>query len=738
MFKSIVFLTVLLSFNLSDTNAQDLARHRPYLISAIPNYPFSAPASDKTSLTDGIYTTPGNFWTKPTTVGWEHRQVTITIDLEKIASVDSVTFNTAGYSKAHVFFPRAIFVFISKDNKDYGYVGNAVTTRIDEPEEYSVKKFFVKNIDSRARYIKIVVIPNGWFVFCDEIEVTSTKGISQFRNARNSIPLVNLEYVVDSLSIPYQNSKEKLERMISNRDKIRKSVDNGGEDVIDNILSRQNARDLSYDFDILRYQVGEAYADKLSHVFKTPFVVEKYSPWDSLNELHEPHEDKKSINYDFLLPVNYTQYGAFVITNTNTSSQKFSIQLEDIDKEVNDVQLYKIPFINTAERSVPDPLLPLDSIVAIDPGISEMFIFKIIGVNSGVNNLHIKIQSPNDIATIDIRSQVLKMVEDKISKLYTDNWAYLYYPMLNDRKKVAASDLQRHHINTVIIPAAFLPRIDDDDYRSFSNYLAYFRKNRIDNILLFMDFASLSNRTPPRMGAFMSDDWHKKFINWYNNIIKIIKGNGFADATVYLYPYDEVKDKDIPDFKQLIAWARTAIPDVKFFATLTDKSNISALLSRVDVAQILSNYSELNNLPVHHAQIWIYKIAGNARALSPYSYYRLMAWKAFLKGYRGVGFWNYADEHSGRALNIITNMNVNPIENYSVVYDGPGTSLISSRRWEAFSKGIEDYKILSVYEAKYGIDKAKSLAEAVVRNTNDVNRADSTIHFILQSLLSRK
>lgn len=38
--------------------AQNLALNRPYTLSVLPDYAYTAPSSNKTLLTDGIYTKP--------------------------------------------------------------------------------------------------------------------------------------------------------------------------------------------------------------------------------------------------------------------------------------------------------------------------------------------------------------------------------------------------------------------------------------------------------------------------------------------------------------------------------------------------------------------------------------------------------------------------------------------------------------------------------------------------------
>ena len=230
--------------------------------------------------------------------------------------------------------------------------------------------------------------------------------------------------------------------------------------------------------------------------------------------------------------------------------------------------------------------------------------------------------------------------------------------MISDRKEQAVADLQEHHINTIVIPPAVLPMIQTTDYSNFISYLSNVKE--VKNILLFMDYSSLPFRNGYTNGQYLSLEWKTKFIDWYNKITNTIKENGFQNSQIYLYPFDEIYGKNIEIFKNLIVWAKEEIPGIKFYGTLTDSSAIETLIPIIDIAQIASNYKHLKKLPSHNCEIWIYRGGAPARALSPYSFYRLMAWEAFANGFNGIGFWNYADEGINKNLNKITDALTTP------------------------------------------------------------------------------
>jgi hypothetical protein len=71
------------------------------------------------------------------------------------------------------------------------------------------------------------------------------------------------------------------------------------------------------------------------------------------------------------------------------------------------------------------------------------------------------------------------------------------------------------------------------------------------------------------------------------------------------------------------------------------------------------------------------------------------------------------------------------------VYDGPHKSIISSRRWEAFSLGIEDYQILCMYGKKFGVENSKKLVRQVLANRDNIYLADEIRNQMMKSLIQK-
>jgi hypothetical protein len=238
----------------------------------------------------------------------------------------------------------------------------------------------------------------------------------------------------------------------------------------------------------------------------------------------------------------------------------------------------------------------------------------------------------------------------------------------------------------------------------------------------------------------MSAEWKTDFIEWYNNLLSVINESGFPSSAVYFYPYDEVNIQNVADFINFAEWAKKAVPNFKLFASLTSsiiphKKEFNELMGLLDIAQIGTfDPIILPELPDKHGEIWIYENTGNSTSESPYSHYRLMSWDAYLNDVSGIGFWSYTGDPRKKSItDPFTNINMD----YGVVYDGPHKSIISSRRWEAFSLGIEDYQILCMYGKKFGVENSKKLVRQVLANRDNIYLADEIRNQMMKSLIQK-
>src|SRR5699024_4815594 len=225
------------------------------------------------------------------------------------------------------------------------------------------------------------------------------------------------------------------------------------------------------------------------------------------------------------------------------------------------------------------------------------------------------------------------------------------------------------------------------------------------------------------------------FDDWYRKVIDVSQDMGFLASNIYLYPYDEVKKgKNIRDFQRFARWARGEFSNLQLYATITNKKAADALYNYLDIAQFHIGNNLYKKYESTTTENWIYAILGSSRSLSAYRHYRLLAWKAFLYDITGIGFWNYADNKKKTYPNTPI---IEYTRDYAVIYYSTDGVIISSRRWEAFKLGVEDYKVLKLFEKFFGKRQTEKLVESVVNNAKNVEKANEIRTLMLEKIKSR-
>jgi hypothetical protein len=248
-----------------------------------------------------------------------------------------------------------------------------------------------------------------------------------------------------------------------------------------------------------------------------------------------------------------------------------------------------------------------------------------------------------------------------------------------------------------------------------------------------MNLAGSAYKNSFKTTPFLSDQWKNNFLKWYDQIIQGAQAVGISPSQIYLYPYDEVRAGDMQNMANLLTWLQQARSAIKTFGTLDSETGCRKIMPLLTISQLHKKINNVTDIALANSaknNLWVYATDAGSEALSPYTYYRLMAWQAFFFGFQGIGFWDYADSTGKLELD---QYGANAV-NFSVIYHGPGQQVLSSRRWEAFKLGIEDFELLKRYAQKNGINKAKQLAQSVMDNPTDLTRADAVRAQILQSL----
>lgn len=456
------------------------------------------------------------------------------------------------------------------------------------------------------------------------------------------------------------------------------------------------------------------------------YILERSNPWIEFTPDYKTKGSFQNLDYDFTILLDNSLYGSFTLSNGDSVSQNISFEI--VNNSSNIIKLFEVKQVKTNTGKVySDPIVQINSNVSLPNNESKLFIFQIIGKQIGTANSTISINNGNQKKNIAIRTTI-KMPSAILEDLNGINWHNFESPMLINRAIEAGIDLFDHHINTIVIPSNKLPAIDGADFSKIKKYSSYIKN--VKNILIY-HYPKFNKKAHP----LLSNQWKKLFAIWYTNMLNAFASAGYSKDHVYFYPYDEIKIDRVTELERFYTWAKSAITDFKLYSTITNEEAANRIVPLADITQLVHLHVPklIETYYPKKKELWMYDTFGPTYALSPYSYYRLMAWIAYYRDIKGIGFWNYASigKKVNNAIDDIINAEV---DSYSVIYTDENLGIISSRRWEAFRLGIEDYRILQLYERKFGKEITKSMVWNVISARDNYNLAEQTRNEMINSL----
>ena len=693
-------------------SANNLAVDKTYTVSPLPNYTLTAPATDQTAFTDGKYT-DGFFWKQKTTVGWSNWQpppantIEIMIDLGHDANISGITFNTARNAKANVNYPSQIAAFIGATKDQFQYIGNIANDPDNVTGPYQVKKFALNSISARGRYVLLLIQPNGPFLFCDEIEVlegsaVTTKSEELALEAARSF----------SLELSRLDVEKKLLGGLINETKANIDPDSDSAQLLAAIQQRIDTLSILKEAEPIETDLLKLRATLLSVKFPgKAFTVEIVNPWGALSPVAPPLVTEKNIA--MVLPQGGYDHAAFVVTNLSKDSQEIVIQADKLPPDAPDLAFFQVPFVKSATiEYIADPLIPIKDRLSLHSGESKMLFLTAHGLHSGKWENTLKISTPTYFDSLSLSLQVSNIRLPQSLSLNTINWGYLDFKPIKDHKAEAVKDLLSHHINVIVIPPQYIPTADQPYLMELTQLDDYLKRHTgATKALFFLNFNNEQLLTDYGKYPFMSDQWKE----WFKKL------------------HTRAVTSDLIRFVELATWARKEIPGIKLYATLERKESLSAL-PYLDIAQVINREDMYANAKSSKKEIWLYGATEYTKSLSPYTYYRLMSWRAFALGFTGAGFWNYADTGWGERAGSAWDDFDGKRPDCSIVYEGENGEIISSRRWEAWRMGVEDYELLSMYAKTKGDKAAKNLAKLVINNPKNIGMTDEVRHTIMREL----
>ncbi|MBN1806886.1 MAG: hypothetical protein JW837_16680 [Sedimentisphaerales bacterium] len=727
---------------------QNLALYKSYTFDTKPNYHLCTDKSDIMQLTDGR--TSGSLWTNVSTVGWQSIEpaVEIVIDLDKKTAVDEVHIHTVGGGFADVEFPEFVVVLLSDDGKRFGFAGliSSKTPSDVRADGYrGVSRIMsIGAINASGRYVKLMIRPNRQYVFLDEIEVFGDS-LSNTKNKKNRSNLEVFDSSAELLSKveDYLHLNETVGITIKttqeNRPYISGRLGNKILPELENLALKTKipTSRLYPDYELLgiKRQICKARAAIYKVIYEKPFVCLPVNPMEMVFEKDMIlQKDTKELNIQMWQ--NEYESAAFNIINCSDETMTMGISISPLlAPDGGTIDSGKVFTIRKAKYikgstvgSIADALVLQTDSFNLYPGEATQIWLTVFnptlteGIYKGQAGVWAKCEKiknpPIEAIPITIEIQKYKFPENVA--LHTCNWAY--YKVASSQE--TAEDLRNHHINVYTVPPQDLPFLRFSSDRSDVIRKPNFTKldnalrdhNYAGTYLLCLDFNS-KKKDYGRFGSdeWMSEQWKTVFSQWLINLVKHLNSAGISYDKLALYPFDESLCDDFYKLAQLI---KDVDPKVRIYANSFGKGpkEFERFKELIDIWCLQDSHCErhrqwLEQIKNFGKQVWTYECLRPMKAKDPYSYFRLMPWRAFKRGQTGAGFWIYYYGLNFEPGDVPWDDTLRPQGFSGVVYgnrgsSGYGENIIPSRRWEAWREGVEDYQYL--FEIQKAIDRINS------------------------------
>jgi hypothetical protein len=692
--------------------APNLAQGMPYVYSPPALYDLTRDDGDATQLTDGKLA-PDTMWTSREAVGWLASvvRIEIEIDLRDVKPIGRVCLRSARRAQAGVSFPRRMDVFASTDREHYGWIGNLMAGQEAGEGPYLAKNFCSSVMRREARYIRFLVAPKGAYFFSDEVEIwppaEAMPAIGGDVNRSAPLDLSELKAFALEHEVVSRLAEGLAQRPARAtppstptsglRNVMRGLGDNSGALGLERLASLE--REMWQAVRQERVDSGHVLDVRLADPWRLATPIDAAPSLSAAEEIDMPQGGHTAV--------------ALAVEHAEEQPLRVNVTAEVLGatKDALRLSLFEVAMVTRADGvRQGDPLLPLSNgAFEVASGESRQLWIDVAatGGTTGKYTLRVRLEAiiggQPVSRVLDIPVRVWAVVPPPLA-LSTVVWGYLDSPPIRGLAKAAAADMLAHGVTTAVLPAADLPWPKPSapaagnsigDYRKFEEVMEGLKGHR--QYLLFLGFNSdSSNRTFGRQYQFLSDAWKALFTDWIKEWSARLKQSGLGYDAFALYPVDEPHKG--AEQETLIAVARlikTADPNIRVYTTLDRPEVLSDdMLKIVDIFQLHGpalTPTVVTKLKERGKQVWAYATVGGGKAGNPASFYRAQAWEAFALGVSGFGFWAYADVgQSGTAWNDTDD--VQP--DYAVIYEGhPG--IISSKRWEAWREGVQDFALLS-------------------------------------------
>ena len=744
----LLIVLVLMCLSCDRTSAsqaqKNLALQKPYRFSVAPNYPLCTDQNDSIQITDGHKA--GSIWGNKSTVGWKNASSPpeIIIDLKKQVLVTEIRVYTVGGGHAQVEYPKSVVVFLSSDGRDFSFI--ALKRSKGLPAGKKPYVCVIDNITCAARYVKVVISPDGYYTFLDEIEVfgkDDNKAVSSHTPKEGPGTMDDVQRQFQNQSQLCQALESTVKLIKNNRQRIDDDLCRSAliycRDAIANIPNPDEQMLSQERFVQLEHDLGKRRALIFAELYHKPFVCFSAYPTKPLLKSDLPDIADGPLE-SIEVRSWQNEYESFAVNVVNCELENIKLiasasPLTGPDgKIINSddvITIRQAAFARSLNQGLTGDALVLhkQNPLHLAPGQIGQFWFSLHSLDLKAGKYKGMIAVIADSASQDsLPEQIFEITLDVAplkfptkASLRTYNWAY---PELTGvtRKHInaTADDLKKHYTNVFIINHKLIPfpiTVSDSgniQMPSFRILDGILENNNYSDMYLFWFGFNPGWKDARKFGnAWMSSAWKRAYRTWLEKLIGHLRQKGVGYDDFALYPFDESL---CDGFYDLVRLTKLIDPEIKIFANSFGKgpSEFNRSKDLVDIwclpEGMIGKYPHwAKRIQKFGSIVWRYGGTYPAKEQGPNELYRLMPWRAFSMGQTGAGFWVYADPVSST----LWDDTVTTKGYYGVVYGVENTqwakrgeSIIPSRRWQAWRQGVEDYEYLAVFQK--AIDELKS------------------------------
>ncbi len=478
------------------------------------------------------------------------------------------------------------------------------------------------------------------------------------------------------------------------------------------------------------------------------WVLWQKNNWDDLGQAEFPADfgDVESIQLKSL--VNDIEQSNVIISNLTAKPMRLRVSCTDYEWVQNDSTRVKFFGITpelfvadwqdlVTDTTMADPLLPLGVSSRLDIPVGESrqvwMRFPALDLPPGKYQCQLsctpigshELGGPAVAKTVAIELEVDPLRLSTSPDFAVYNWDYA-------SEDAYARDLYEHKVNRFLVTTSIpIPEFDDSgnalneiDYSAYDRLLRikmkYAEKSGGEILFSYGLLESFNTAIQKELKfEYRSDAWDQAFRYTYGHWLAHLKELGLDYDDYSVQVWDEALMEELDYTIEGCKLMREIDPNVRLVMDGTQKYNdIKRLEPWIDVwipdLGFLQNYKNSKEILALYKSmdepIYGYTCATRMKSQSAYDYYLLKPWRAAMLDLDGVCYWAY-NSWRGDPWNDYDG----PLSggtfyaDCGAIYNG-NHAPVTSRRWEAWREGIEQWQIIRLLQRCLANDKS-ALAE---------------------------